>query len=88
VGLIVDTCIWIGAERGKRNVEETVRLIFGQTGQLDLAISALTLVELADGVSHAREESTRRLRGRFLSDLRSQLPVFPISAEIAVEAVC
>ena len=86
MGLIVDTCIWIDAERKKNNVEGTVQSIFAQTGQLDLAISALTLVELADGASHAREESTRRLRGRFISDLRSQLPVYPISAEIAFEA--
>ncbi len=86
MGLIVDTCVWIDAERMKRNVGGTVQTILGKTGPLDLAISALTLVELADGVSHAREESTSRLRGRFLSDLRSQLPIFPIFAEIAVEA--
>jgi predicted nucleic acid-binding protein len=86
VGLIVDTCVWIDTERKKRDVQDTVQLILEQNGQRELAVSALTLVELADGVSHAREDSTRRLRARFLEDLRFHLPIYPMTAEIAVEA--
>lgn len=84
MGLIVDTCILIAAERAGQDVLDLVQAIRGHTGRIELSISAISLVEMAHGISRARSERIRQSRELFLGDLRSQVPVYDVTATIGM----
>src|SRR5665213_311137 len=55
-------------------------------GDPDLAISVITVLELAHGVSRADTEPRRRKRQSFLNDLLSGMPVYPVTIPVALRA--
>lgn len=86
MGLILDTCILIDAERAGQDILGLVALVRGKTGSLDISISSVSLVEMAHGVTRARSERQIRSRRFFLNDLRSEIVILPVTEEIAVRA--
>jgi predicted nucleic acid-binding protein len=57
-----------------------------QTGDNDLAVSVVTLLELAHGVMRADTAERRDKRQRFLNELMSVVPVHPVTAVFALRA--
>ena len=53
-----------------------------QTSDSELAISAITVLELVHGVTRADNEQRRAARQRFLNDLLAGLPIHPVSMAI------
>lgn len=86
MGLILDTSVLIDSERAGNDVLFLMDAIRVQIGEVDLAISAVSLVEMAHGVARSRDERTRRSRETFLADLRSELTLYPLDASVAVRA--
>ena len=86
MGLIVDTSVLINAERAGKTVAEVFEAIFAIHGEVQVGISAVTLMELAHGVERAKLEEHRRRRLAFLDDLTEDLPVHPVSGAIARRA--
>jgi len=86
LGLVVDSTVIIAAERKRQSVEELLRVIRETFGEIEIAISAVTLAELVHGVVRANTSEIRNRRRAFIDELKKHVPVHPITdstAEIA-----
>lgn len=78
MGLIIDTCIFIKAERTKNSVN------FDRWKEYENAyISAITVSELLTGVHRATTESRRLKRAAFVETIISEIPVLTFTVEVA-----
>ena len=89
MGLLIDSSVFIAAERGTLNLNQLLE----QRGEEDVAIAAITASELLHGVWRARAQHRAR-RETFVEQVLSAFPVIPfdllaarlharISAELA-----
>jgi predicted nucleic acid-binding protein len=85
VGLILDTSVLVDAERRRLNVARLLERL-SQYETESVSISAVTVMELAQGIAVAKTEEVRQLRERFLSNLRAAVPVIPLSDLLALRA--
>jgi predicted nucleic acid-binding protein len=53
MGLILDSSVLITAEREGQNARQMLAAISGKAGNTDIAISVVTLIELAHGAARA-----------------------------------
>ena len=86
LGLILDSSVVIAAERKGRTVEEFLRLIRQTCGEIEVAISAVTVAELVHGVVRANTIEIRLRRRAFIDELKRHVPVHSVTdstAEIA-----
>lgn len=86
MGLILDSSVLIAAERQGQNARRALAEIASQVSGEDVAISVITLVELAHGAIRANTPERKAIRQEFLSELISVLPVQPVTASIALRA--
>ena len=84
MGLILDTSAAITAEPQGQTARQMVAAI--GAGNPDLAISVITVLELAHGVARAHTEPRRQKRQSFLNDLLSGMPVCPVTIQVALRA--
>jgi len=78
MGLILDTCIFIHAEKQKKVID------FEQWESYESAyISTLTASELLIGVHRANTEDRRLKRAAFVEAILSQIPVLDFTLELA-----
>lgn len=85
MGLVLDTSILIDAER--RGLDAQQMLVGLAPFKSDeLAISTVSLMELAHGIVRSRTNAVRRIRVEFLEDVRSAVPTIYVSDEIALRA--
>jgi predicted nucleic acid-binding protein len=52
----------------------------------DVAVSVVTLIELAHGVARANTPERKAVRRQFLDELMTALPVHPVTVPIALRA--
>ena len=86
LGLIPDSSVIIAAERRRHTVEELLTSVEQTFGEVEIAITAVTLAELVHGVARANTTEIRRGRRFFIDELKKHVPVHPITdstAEIA-----
>jgi predicted nucleic acid-binding protein len=86
LGLILDSSIIIAAERKRQTVEELLTSVAQTYGEVEVAISAITLAELVHGVVRANTAEIRSSRRAFIDELKKHVPVLPVTdntAEIA-----
>jgi predicted nucleic acid-binding protein len=86
LGLIPDSSVVIAAERKRQTVEELLTFVRETFGEIEIAISAVTLAELVHGVARANTPEIRNHRRAFIDELKKHVPVHPVSdstAEIA-----
>ncbi len=86
LGLILDSSVIIAAERKKQTVEELLTFVAQMWGEVEIAISAVTLAELVHGVVRANKVEIRNHRRAFIDELKKHVPVHPVTdrtAEIA-----
>lgn len=86
MGLILDSSAAVAAERQGNNPKQLLQAVALETGDDELAVSVVTLLELAHGVTRADTPERRDKRQRFLNELMSVVPVHPISAALALRA--
>jgi predicted nucleic acid-binding protein len=86
VGLILDSSVVIAAERLRRSAYEMLEAIRGQANDPEIAVSVVTVLELAHGVIRADTADRRAHRQRFLDDLLAGMPVQPVTVSIALRA--
>lgn len=78
MGLIIDTCILIQAERAKGSID------FNQWQEYeDAYLSAITVSELLIGVHRASTEARRLKRSAFVESIINEIPVLNFTIEIA-----
>lgn len=86
MGIILDTSLVIASERLQHTAYHFLETVRTWSGDSAIAISAITVLELAHGIARANTESRGQLRQRFLDDLLIALPVHPVSVAIAYRA--
>jgi predicted nucleic acid-binding protein len=84
MGLILDSSVLITAERAGRNARQMLAAISGNMGNADIAISVVTLIELAHGAARADTSQRREKRQQFIHELLTALPIHPITVPIAL----
>ena len=83
MGVILDTSVLIAGERrgeGVRAILERVRVAHGEQ---DAGLSVVTLVELTHGIYRAKNDADRARRRVFCDEIRRDVVVHPVTAEIA-----
>lgn len=86
MGLMLDSTAVVAAERHGRNARQLLEEIALCVGDEEIAISAITVLELAHGIARADSPERREQRRRFLDKLLSAVPVEPVTVRIAVRA--
>ena len=83
LGLIPDSSVMIAAERKRQTVEVLLTSIGQVLGEVEVAMSAVTLAELVHGVARANTPEIRTARRAFIDELKKHLPVHPVTASTA-----
>lgn len=83
MSLILDTTILIDSERRNEGVEDIVRRARAVHGEGDIALSAVSAVELTHGIYRAKSDADRSRRQVFVEDVLNGLIVYPLTLEIA-----
>jgi tRNA(fMet)-specific endonuclease VapC len=86
MGLILDSSVLIAAERKGQNARRALTDIAARVPGEDVAVSVITLVELAHGVARANTPERRVLRQQFLDELMMALPVHSVTVPVALRA--
>ena len=83
MGIILDTSVLIAGERRGEGVQAIIQRVLTTHGEQDAALSVVTLVELTHGIHRARTDADRERRRAFTQELRRDMAVVPVTAEIA-----
>jgi tRNA(fMet)-specific endonuclease VapC len=83
LGVVLDSSIAIGAERGHLDVAGFLRKITARIGEREACLCVITVTELAHGIYRANTPEMRQRRRVFLDELRAALPVYPITETTA-----
>ena len=69
----------MNAERQGKNVRQLLESVALETGDEGIAVSVMTVLELAHGISHADTPERRDRRQRFLDELLIGIPIQPVT---------
>lgn len=83
---MLDSTAAVAAERQGKNARQLLEAVALETGDEGLAISVVTVLELAHGITRADTTERRERRQRFLNDLLTGVPIQPITVPIALRA--
>ena len=83
---MLDSTAAVAAERQGKNARQLLEAVALETGDEGIAISVLTVLELAHGITRADTTERRQRRQRFLDDLLTGVPIQPITVPIALRA--
>jgi predicted nucleic acid-binding protein len=86
VGLILDSSVVIAAERQGQTAYEMLEAIGAQAADPEIAVSVVTVLELAHGIARANSGARRAARQKFLDDLLIGMPVHPVTVPVALRA--
>ena len=86
MGLILDSTVLIASERQGRNARQTLAEIAVRAPGEDVAVSVVTLIELAHGMDRANTPERKAMRRQFLHELITALPVHPVTVPVALRA--
>ncbi len=83
MGLILDSSVVIAAERRGHTVRQILEQIRASYGEIDIGFSVITVAELIHGAYRAKADSDRLRRLSFVDRLCSDVPVHPVTVEMA-----
>lgn len=83
LGVILDSSIVIEAERQQLDVTQFLKHIAQRIGEREVALSPITVAELAYGIYRANTAERRDRRRAFLDELKAAVPVYPITENTA-----
>ena len=86
MGLTLDSSILITAERRGQNARQMLTAICGATGDTEIALSVVTLIELAHGAARADTPARKAKRQQFIQELLTALPIHCVTVPIAIRA--
>lgn len=81
LGVILDSSIVIEAERKLQTVEDLLTEVRQRFGEVEIAISAVTVAELVHGVERANTPEIRQRRRAFIDELKKHVPVHRVTSE-------
>lgn len=83
---MLDSTAAVAAERQGKNARQLLEAVALETGDDAIAVSVVTVLELAHGVSRADTPERRERRQRFLNELLTGVPIQPVTVAIALRA--
>jgi predicted nucleic acid-binding protein len=83
VGLILDSSVVIAGERRGHTIRQILEQFRSDYGETEIGLSVVTIVELIHGVQRAGTEERRQRRQAFVDELIRDVPVHPVTLEIA-----
>jgi predicted nucleic acid-binding protein len=86
LGLILDSSVVIAAERLGQTAYEMLEALGNQTSDSGIAISVVSVLELAHGIIRADTPQRRFNRQQFLDDILVGMPVHLVTVPIALRA--
>lgn len=86
MGLILDSTAAVTAERRGKNARQLLESVALETGDEEIAVSVVTVLELAHGIARADTTERRDRRQRFLNELLTGVPIQPVTVPIALRA--
>ena len=85
MGLILDSSVVIASERLGQTAFEMLEIISRSEDQ-EVAVSVVTVLELAHGIVRADTPQRRGRRQQFLDDLLAGMPVHTVTVPVALRA--
>ena|ERR1044071_3566726 len=86
MGVILDSSVLVAAERQGHNAREVLTAVSSHLGNTEIGLSAITLLELAHGAARANTPERKAKREQFIDELIQAVPVYSITAAIALRA--
>ena len=86
MGLILDSSILVAAERKGQNARQMLSDVSAKVGETDIALSVITLIELAHGATRANTPERKAKREQFIQELLIALPIHPVTTSLALSA--
>lgn len=83
MGVILDSSVLIAGERRGESVRQILKRVQAAHGEVDAALSVVTVVELTHGIYRAKSDADRERRSAFSDELRRDMVVHPVTVEIA-----
>jgi len=83
VGIVLDSSVIIAAERRGHTVREILEQLKAVQGDVEIGISVVTVAELVHGAYRTRTEAQQERRLEFIERLASDVPVYPVTLDIA-----
>ena len=84
MGVILDSSVIIAAERRGHTVRQILEHVrASQGGETEISISVVTIAELIHGAYRAKTQQQQEGRLEFIERLASDVPVHPVTLEIA-----
>jgi predicted nucleic acid-binding protein len=83
---MLDSTAAVAAERQGKNARQLLEAVALETGDEEIAVSVMTVLELAHGITRADTPARRERRQRFLDDLLTGVPIQPVTVPIALRA--
>jgi predicted nucleic acid-binding protein len=86
MGLILDSSVLVTAERQGKNARQMLAGVAEGVGETEIALSVLTLIELAHGAARADTSERKSKRLQFIQELVTAVPVYPVTTPLALRA--
>ncbi len=83
MGVILDSSVLIAGERRGESVRQILQRAHAALGEVDSALSVVTIVELTHGIYRAKTDADRERRRAFSVELRRDMVVHSVTVEIA-----
>jgi predicted nucleic acid-binding protein len=83
---MLDSTAAVAAERQGKNARQLLESVALLAGDEEIALSVVTVLELAHGIARADSAERRYRRQRFLDELIKGVPIQPITVPIALRA--
>jgi predicted nucleic acid-binding protein len=83
---MLDSTAAVAAERQGKNARQLLETVVLETGDEEIAISVVTVLELAHGIARADTTERRDRRQRFLDELLGGVPIQPVTVPVALRA--
>jgi len=83
VGIILDSSFIIAAERRGRTVRQILEQVRSVQGDIEIGVSVVSIAELVHGAYRAKSQAQQQQRLEFVERLSTDLPVYPVTLDIA-----
>ena len=83
MGVILDSSVLIAAERRGHSVREMLEQVRATQGEIEVGLSVVTIAELMHGAYRAKTETDRDRRLAFIDELCRDVPVHPVTIDVA-----
>ena len=83
MGVILDSSVLIAAERRGHTVRQILEQVRATQGEIEIGLSVVTIAELVHGAYRAKTQEQQQRRLEFIERLASDVPVYPVTLDIA-----